>query len=231
MRIMTWDIEKGGREKIQEILDVIKKEDSDVLVLTGFRLNHNKYKVIKGLKQIGYPFYIYNKKENKYRDTVLIASKEKLHIEKYNSNKKDSFLIVKKDDVYIAGMNFTSNKSQRDLVNLFESELSRYKDKNLIVAGNMQTAQNYATPNSLGNKSCKKYLDFNDMGFNNCIVECGYANNEYTWKARKDCEYNVDFILSNKSIDITGSYCYYNSKVKNEGISSHCAIILNLIIK
>ena len=230
MRIMTWDIDKGGREKVEEILNIIKKEDSDILVLTGFRINHNKDKILKGLRELDYPFFIYNKKETKHKDTVLIASKERVEVEKYASNRRDSFVIIKKDDVYIAGMNFTNSSSQKELVNLFNRELSEYKDKNLVVAGNMQTAQNYAAPNSFGNKACKKYLDFNEMGYNNCIVECGYANNEYTWRAKNGCEYNVDFILTSSHLNLEESYCYYNSSVKNDKISSHCAIVLNLLI-
>ena len=228
MRITTWNIDKGGRNKIKEILSVIKEEDSDLLVLTGFRVNHNKESIINGLKKFGYPFFIFNKKTSKHKDTILLATKEKVTVEKYNDFRKDSFLIVKKNDIYIAAMNFTDSISQKDLTNRFINEVSTYKDSPLLIVGNIQTAQNYATPNSLGIGCCKKYMDFNEIGLRNCIVECGYSNNEYTWKARKDCEYNVDFIFANNNIDLTNSYCYYNTNVKKEEISSHCLITLRL---
>lgn len=230
MRIMTWDIDSGGRGKVNDIIDNIEKEDCEILVITGFRVNHNKDNILSGLKKIGYEYFVYNKRKNKYKDTVLIASKERLNVVKYN-NSLDSFLIVEKDDVYIAGMNFTNSQTQKKLVETFEQELLPYKNKNLIVAGNMQTAKNYATPNSLNKQLCKKYLSFNDMGFNNCISECGYAGGEYTWHSKKSGEYNVDFILADKSIDLSESFCYYNNEVKRNNISSHSIIVLNLIIK
>ena len=231
MRIMTWDIDSGGREKIEAIINSIEKEDCEILVITGFRVNHNKENFFNELRGIGYKYFVYNRQENKYKDTVLIVSRDRLNIIKYNSRFKESFLIVEKDDVYIAGMNFTNNKTQKELVEVFNRELSQYKNKHLIVAGNMQTAQNYAMPNSLNKQLCKKYLNFDQMGFNNCIVECGYAKDTYSWKSKKSGEYNVDFILANKKIDLSESYCYYNSTVKEDNISSHSIIVLNLIIK
>lgn len=228
MRITTWDIEKGGREKIDDILSVLINEDSDILVLTGFRTNHNKESILIGLRKLGYEFLIYNKKTNKHKDTVLIASKEQLEIKKYNSLNKDSFLVIKKDDLYIAAMNFTNSISQKELTNILKDKVEKYESKKLLLVGNMQTAQNYATPNSQNIKCCKKYMDFVSIGVRNCINECGYSNNEYTWINKNNCEYNVDFILANNNIDLEDSYCYYNTDVKKKGISSHCLITLSL---
>lgn len=54
MRIMTWDIDSGGRGKVNDIIDNIEKEDCEILVITGFRVNHNKDSILSGLKKIGY---------------------------------------------------------------------------------------------------------------------------------------------------------------------------------
>ena len=149
MKLIMWDIDSGGRNQIDSIVENIRKENSDIVVLTGFRLNHNKRLIINSLKDIGYEHIIYKYVPNKHQDTVLIASREKFEVENSKGSVNDSFLIIKNDDFYIAGMNFTHNLSQKDLVNIFKSKLNHLVDKKLIVTGNMQTAKNYASKNSL----------------------------------------------------------------------------------
>lgn len=229
MKLMTWDIDKGGREEINSIIEKIERENCDIIVLTGFRINHNKNKILVELKSIGYTYLIYKKVANKYQDTILIASKEEFSVEKNSGSVKDSFLIIKKNDIYIAGMNFTHDITQKDLVKIFNKQLSSFSDKKLIVAGNMQTAKNYASKNSLNKKLCKKYINFNDMGLKNAIEEMvNYNPDEYTWSANKGAEYNVDFILINNKMSEDNVYAYYNHDVKNVGISSHSMILFNI---
>lgn len=229
MKLMTWDIDGGGREEIDSIIDKIYDENCDIVVITGFRENHNKNIIISELNNIGYDYIVYRKTKNKFQDTVLIASKEEFTVEKNIYTKKDSFLIIKQNDIYIAGMNFTNSITQKELMKLFEEELFEFIDKKLIVAGNMQTAKNYATKNSLGKKLCKKYIDFKDLKLKNSIKEMvDYDPNKYTWRARKGGEYNVDFVLINEKMDEHNFYCYYNDSVKESGISSHSMIILNV---
>ena len=224
MKLITWDIDSGGKNNIYDILDKINKEDCDIAVITGFRLNHNKNIILKGLRDIGYANLLYKKPFNSHQDTVLIASREGFDVIKNNSFKKDSFLIIKVNDLFIASMNFTNSITQKDLMNLFAEELNEFKDKKLIVTGNMQTAKNYATENSLGKKQCKKYMDFKVLGLNNCMEN----SNIYTWDSRKGGEYNVDFILANDEVLKESIYCYYNSDVKDSKISTHCMIITNI---
>lgn len=229
MKLMTWDIDRGGRNEIDSIVDSIYDEDCDIIVITGFRTNHNKDMLLSDLKEIGYNYIVYKKTKSKFQDTVLIASKEPFEIKRNVLSKKDSFLIIKQNDIYIAGMNFTSNISQKELMNIFKDELSEYKNDKLIVAGNMETAKNYATKNSLGKKLCKKYINFSDVDLKNCIQEMvGYDDNKFTWNTKKGGEYNVDFILVNDNILENNLYCYYNESVKESDISSHSMILLNI---
>lgn len=229
MKLITWDIDSGGREQIDNIIDKIHREDCDIAVITGFRTNHNKNKILNSLKDIGYNYIVYRRPAHKHQDTVLVASKEDFIIEKNDCSKRDSFLIISQNDINIAAMNFTNNINQKELMNLFKEELSEYIDKKLIVAGNMQTAKNYATKNSLGKKLCKRYIDFKDVNLKNCIEQMASFNpDNYTWSSRKGGEYNVDFILMNEKMDEHNFYCYYNHDVKESGISSHSMILLNI---
>lgn len=229
MKLMTWDIDSGGREQIDSIIEKIDREDCDTVVLTGFRTNHNKYEILEGLKDINYDYIVYKKPSHKYQDTVLVASKKEFSVEKNNGFKKDSFLIIKQDDIYLAAMNFTNSITQKDLMKLFKEELSELENEKLIVAGNMQTAKNYATKNSLGKKLCKKYINFSDVNLKNCIEEMvNYNPDVYTWSSHKGGEYNVDFILINEKMEEHNLYCYYDNTVKDRGISSHSMILLNI---
>lgn len=228
MKLIMWDIDSGGRNQIDSIVENIRKENSDIVVLTGFRLNHNKRLIINSLKDIGYEHIIYKYVPNKHQDTVLIASREKFEVENSKGSVNDSFLIIKNDDFYIAGMNFTHNLSQKDLVNIFKSKLNHLVDKKLIVTGNMQTAKNYASKNSLGKKFCKKYIDFKDMNLKNTLeTMTNYNPDEYSWVSKSGEEYNVDFILTSNKFDEECCYCYYNHDVKTSRVSSHSMIVFN----
>lgn len=228
MKILNWNIYKGGREKTNEILNEIKSENCDIVTLTGFKLNHNKNILLNGLKNIGYKYIFYNKKSDEHKEIVLIATKTNAELLKYN-DKNEEFLMIKKDDFYIAGMNFVYQKNQKEIVQTLKNKSKKYINDKLIIIGNMQTAKNYATPNSEGKKMCKKYIDFKEIGLINTMKEYGCSTDKYTWKSKSGCEYNVDFILAKKEVISNNTYCYCNNDVIDKGVSPHAKVILNIL--
>lgn len=93
MKIMTWNIRDGGvinrynpkLSNIKNILNVIKIENPDILIIQEFQYAYKKLLIEEGLKQLGYSFFNYNKILEKYtlRYGVIIASKFKyISIEK-----------------------------------------------------------------------------------------------------------------------------------------------------
>lgn len=85
MKIMTWNIKDGGiinrydpmLSNIENILNVIKVENPDILIIQEFQYAYIKNLIEDGLKQLGYSFFNYDKILEQYilRYGVLIASK------------------------------------------------------------------------------------------------------------------------------------------------------------
>ena len=231
MKIATWNIDRGGGGRVGLILDKIKEINCDTFIITGFRTNHNKNTIIDGLKEIGYKYITYKKVGGKHKDTVLIASKYHFEVIKHSGASNqigDYFLTIRQGDFVISGMNLVHSITQKSLMELIVNEVKTYANEKHLVVGNMEAAKNYAYPNSLKKKMCKKYINFEELGIRNCLEDDFNSGNVYTWKTNKQGEYNVDFIFLNNNIEFTRRDCCLNTLIKEEGLSSHAIISINI---
>lgn len=88
MKLMTWNIQCGGvldltkpdKKNINDIIETIQDECSDVLVIQEYQTEYREQLVKNGLEKIGYKFFAVCKDcpDRTQRNRVLIASKHQL---------------------------------------------------------------------------------------------------------------------------------------------------------
>lgn len=74
-KILAWNIQHGGGRRILKLLNSIENHDSDIVVLSEFRLGSGGEKVIHGLARIGLPHHVALDIPKNFNG-ALIASKD-----------------------------------------------------------------------------------------------------------------------------------------------------------
>lgn len=230
MRVLLWNIKKGGGDRVLDIFRELCKQNADIIVLTEYRNNQNSVAIKNMLLSQGYIHQSFRRTKDSHTDSIIICSKEHHTLESgVWATKKEPFFNVKIGDLYICGMHFSFNKSQKELANDFKIELGKFKNNaKILMIGDLDTAKNYIDSNAFGYKSCKKHFDLEDLGLIDCWREKNKDAVEYSYTTSNGNGFRTDIMFATKNILPSIEMCKYIHEVREKKLSNHSMMIMDL---
>lgn len=231
LTIATWNLRHGGGKRIKRILESLEENNSiDVWILTEFRNNQNKTLIESGLQKQGYDFIVAPDVEPKL-NSVLIASKKPFKRTKslstFNAHQQ-RVIKVTIGQYHIYGCYFPIGDSKKEIFEYLLSEIEKNGKENAIITGDINTGKHYLDENGATFYHSEYIEKFEEYGFIDAWRMVHGKKKEYSWFSNTGNGFRLDhfFIDNNLSANILN--CLYIHKYREERISDHSMMILEI---
>ena len=210
-----------------KILKALITQRPEIISLNEFRNNESGIKIRTGLLKAGYNFQI-NSAAKKHINSVLIASRipcnSKLH-SSADENFPDAIVSAEFSAFTLYGVYFPHKKKHKLFNYLFEDELN---DKNAILVGDFNTGINYVDQkgNSFWYEDDLKKL-LKDQ-YSDAFRLINDDKKEYSWYSHQGNGYRYDHTFIHNNLIPVVKDCKYIHSWREEGLSDHSPMILNL---
>ena len=229
--IGTWNLRHGGGSRINQIIDTIAENNYlDIIVLTEFRNNQNKVIIECELKKLNYK-YIETLDVDAKLNSVLIASKTKFEEVENFKNLDTHFqriLRVKTEGLNIYGCYFPGQDLKKEVFEFLLSEIKNKGKENIIITGDINTGKHNL--DEIGATFYHSdYLDkFERLGLIDAWRKVNGENKEYTWFSNAGNGFRLDHFYIDENLTDKIVNCEYKHKYREEKISDHSMMILEL---
>ena len=232
MKILSWNILHGGGKRAPKILDIIAKEDPDIVTLQEFRHGSSKQILLDGLKQIGLDEQ-YVPDTNSARDnSVIIASKYSFQA---NIFPRDSELPARAIRAFfpdLAELNLIAahlpqkQKQPPYLHALIDLE-DFFLEENSVIIGDLNTGIPFEDSET---KSFEHTFLFQQLlrdGWVDAWRSRNKDKREFTWISTKQKNgFRYDHALVSPELNQQITSIQYNHEVRLNGISDHSLLIV-----
>lgn len=228
LKITSLNLQHGGGPRISKIVDYLTKTESDILVLTEFRIGKTGNALIKLLRNEGYSAFTHPEVEPN-KNTVLIASKH--HLENCPLNLPTGLERhlhqVKVKEFFVTGVYFPQAKGQKELMHIITEE--SHKGSSIFI-GDYNTGERDLDEEN-------KFFP-NASAFTKMVSEVTDAwrhihknKREYTYYSTHGNGFRIDHALLSKDMEKDIIDCNYDHSTRTKGadldpISDHSALTL-----
>jgi exodeoxyribonuclease-3 len=240
LKLLTWNINRGGGERINKIAESLIYHQADIIVLTEFRNNSKGDKLRKSLADCG---WLYSASSNLAPgiNGVLVAAKIPFELQASDQvcvALRERWLELEFDNFGLLGVylepNIPQKKSyqKRDEFRLFWNlMLNIAKDRvnsPYIFIGDFNTGKHYID---------EKGATFYGSGYINEMETIGYTDvwrylnqkkREYTWYSYKGNGFRLEHIFFSLKIKEKLLDTYHSHVERENGISDHSILIATL---
>lgn len=227
MKILSWNIRQGGGSRITKIIGCIRDHKPHVLTLNEYRNNKSGIRIRTELLHLGYRYQVVTQAGSD-NNSVLIASKLP----------GDSCLFPKSDPTYfhnIACISFDAfdlygvyfpHKKKHRLFNFLMERLAESKPS--IIAGDFNSGINGLDQkgNSFWYEHEMKALT--RIGYQDAFRHLHGDTLEYSWYSHQGNGYRYDHTYIHEDLLPILKGCYYDHEVRQNNISDHSMMILEL---
>jgi len=227
LKILSWNILQGGGSRVTGILKFIAKQSPQIIVLSEFKNNEKGKQIRNGLLQINYLHQAIGETPNE-ENTVLVASKLPFHSQLYYDKNIDfnyGVVAAKFSSFNLYGV-YLPHKKKHQLFPLLKDEI--IKNKPSIIAGDFNSGKNFIDQkgDSFWYEKDLKELEKNDM-----VDAFRHINGDvkaYSWYSHQGNGYRYDHTYIHTDLLPVVKHCDYIHSVREEKISDHSAMILEL---
>lgn len=235
MKIMTWNILRGGSNRLTEILGTIQDHNPDILVLTEY---HVGKKLDTKLKELGWNFQ-YDSEPGENINGILIASKEpiiKCSNALYDINLPERWLEVTLPHrglsvlgVYVPDAR-KDEKDTRKKAAFLESVLKFAAERintQSIILGDFNTGLKVDAEGTPFVRA--EYLNqLSKIGWIDCW-RLRYPNaREFTWYSHARNGFRLDYCYATPMVNTHIDTATYSHKERLESVSDHSSLILDI---
>ncbi len=233
MKILSWNILHGGGKRAADILDIIAKEDPDIVTLQEFRHGSSKIILLEGLAKIGLDEQYVPETKSARDNTVIIASKYS-----FQAN-----IFPRGGDVPARAIRaFFPDLAE---LNLIAAHLPQKQKQPPYLHALLDLDKDFLTENSLviGDLNCGiPFEDSETKSFEHTFlfqqllrdgwVDAWRSRNknkrEFTWISTKQKNgFRYDHALASASFNAAIKEVRYNHDVRLDGLSDHSLLIVD----
>ena len=233
IKLMTLNILSGGGKRIDKISKKIKMHDPDVLIISEFRLGKSWELLQEKLSELGFKIFDYKIKVPK-TNSVMIASKfpaEKIDTPNLPESELHRLCGLKVFGIKILGVYFAQKEKKKPLFKYFLEDYDHLIGDQTLIMGDMNTG--LSEDNSTGKGFyCKE--QFSELTSGKMIDLWRKRNKnikEYSWMHSKyGNQFRIDHALGTNNIDKMTKKIFYSHEERQEKVTDHSALILELEI-
>lgn len=228
MKISTRNIQSWWGKRINLIIDCLKEiSDSDIIILTEYRNNH-KENIYNIFLNLWYKF-IYNSTTENNKNALIVASKIDFDREKIELQ-EHSHRIIKlyKDDVIIYWCYFPQWREKKIIFDFLIKEAEKHQDKKIIITWDINTGKHFIDEN------WKTFIYSNYINILEeiWIIDAWRLKNEntkdYSWYSHSWNWFRIDHFFISENLSKYIIDCQYNHIYREQKISDHSLIYLEL---
>lgn len=246
MRILLWNIQSGGGERVDRISAEILNSKADIIALTEFKDNKYGEKLQQDIsKSYQYKFFNINLKniKAKYKkkidlNSVFVASKVPLSNENniFIANNEERIISFEVSGIVIYLVYFPQGKLQIPLFEYLFNEIDEKNDKPILILGDFNSGNNMFDRQNKNSVKfhCAKFFDnFEKRDYINIWKELNsygneIINNEYSWFSNRNNGFRIDHAFIHKKYISLIKSCYYEHKPRENKVSDHSIMIIDL---
>ncbi|WP_404292613.1 endonuclease/exonuclease/phosphatase family protein [Cytobacillus kochii] len=238
MKILTWNINKGGSlQRINSIVQQINKHSADIVLLCEYWSGEKGEELKKQLRECGYEYVVTSNGEAK-QNHLLFASRYPFEVlpSSYQREKnKERWLEIKliQQDLHIVGIHIPTKKDKQGKKD-FWIEVNEFARKNVnnkaIILGDYNTG----LPEDAGG------APFYGMEYMRNLLDLGWIDtwrythgnfNGYSWYSIKGNGFRIDHVFTSPILHEKILESYFSHQERISKISDHSVLIVELAIE
>ena len=227
LKIISWNIRQGGGTRISKICDKLIQSEAHIIILSEFRNNKSGDLISEKLLKHGYK---YQNKSNAIGNINSVAFFSKLDNEHLTFPDSDPTfpdnVIASKFDAFIIYGVYLPHKKKHVL---FDFLIDQVKENSAcIIAGDYNTGKNYIDQAGDSFWYTDKLVMLESL---NCIdafrLKQGDVK-EFSWYSHQGNGYRYDHTYVSEDLHPVVSNCYYIHEWREENLSDHSPMVLEL---
>ena len=236
MKILSWNILHGGGKRALDILDVIKKEQPDIVTLQEFRHGSSKKVLLDGLAKMGLDEQFAPETRNARENSVLIASRYSFQAIVFPEEASLPALAIQTFFPDLAGLNLIAvhlphKKKQPPYFHALLDLNKRHLKENSLIIGDFNCGIPFEDSET---KSFEHTFLFQQL-LRNGWVDAWRSRNknkrEFTWISTKQKNgFRYDHALASPDLNGIIKKVQYDHKVRLNKISDHSLMAVELEI-
>ncbi len=227
LRILSWNIRQGGGSRLLKITSRLTTLAAEVVVLSEYRNNESGRKIRANLLASGYRFQLVSNAKTA-DNSVAIFSKlpfnGRLHPDS-DENYSANVLSAEFEAFTVIGMYLPHKKKHKLFDFLLDCAASEVPH---IMVGDFNSGKNYI--DQVGNSFWyeDKLLALEADGYQDAFRYKHGQVKEYSWYSHQGNGYRYDHTYVHKNLLAISSDCYYLHEWREEGLSDHSPMVLEL---
>ena len=230
IKIATWNLRNGGGSRTIPILETLNENNNvDIFILTEFRNNQNKQTLENGLKSFGFE-YIRTIDVDAKLNSVLIASKRKFESQDFPILKEHKQRVIKIviDGYNIYGCYFPGTDLKKHIFDFLLTEIETHGKEKLIITGDINTGKHFIDEKGATFFHADYLEKIEQKGLIDAWRKVHGEKKEYTWYSHAGNGFRLDHFFIDNELSEQIVTCEYIHKYREEKISDHSMMILEL---
>jgi exodeoxyribonuclease-3 len=222
--ILSWNIRQGGGSRVDGILNAIKQDGSQIVVLSEFRNNDRGLAIRTSLLRSGYAYQIASAAQGA-ENSVLIASRFPCGSALFaNADPTYTNSVVRADlpVCRLYGVYLPHKKKHRLFEFLLEEELD--DEEPAIITGDFNSGKNGIDQAGDSFWYSDKLIALEERGYFDAFREVHGDARVYSWFSNQDNGYRYDHTYMHSMLKPILKDCHYIHEWREDGLSDHSAM-------
>ena len=228
MKIIAWNIRQGGGSRIHKIAKSLVSYDADIIVISEFHNTKSGRTLQSELKEAGYHYQQSTIEPRK--NTVLIASKIEGAFNTYYDRIElfpEGIVSIAFDDFILYGV-YLPHKKKHQLFEFLMEEID--KEKVAIIMGDYNSGINFLDQKGSSFWYTEFFPKFINAGYLDAFRIIYDDKKEYSWFSHQGNGFRYDHCWLHKTLVSSVKDCYFSHVERENKISDHSLMVLELDI-
>ena len=231
MKVMEWNIQSGGGNRVGQICNSIAEHSPDIVILTEFRHGKNKEPLKQLLRIQGFSDFATHSKPDEKLNTIMIASKVQIQrIQEFpvlgvNTHR---VLEIEVEGLTILAYYFPQKNEKRPVFEFLIGLAEVRKEKPCIWIGDLNTGKHYQDEKQATFYCSENISKLEAVGLFDTWRHFHGSEKEYTWYSTAGNGFRIDHAFATESLRKHLVSCSYLHREREQGISDHSIMLIEL---
>lgn len=227
LKFLSWNIQAGGGSRVRGILRFIAQQNAQIVVLSEFRNNASGAFLRQKLLEMKYQFQFVSLPESD-TNSVLIASKLPCNSRLFNNHEKEyghSVIAADFDAFHLYGV-YLPHKKKHKLFPVLQKEIE--KQTPALIMGDFNTGKNFIDQKGDSFWYTSELSSLEKAGMKDAFRHVQGDVESYSWFSHQGNGFRYDHVYVSDDLLPVVKNCDYIHKAREEKLSDHSPMILQL---
>lgn len=227
LRVLTWNIQRGGGRRLDEIAECITSHDPDVIVLTEYGRNLRAEGFLSTLAGRGWEHHLHSEPP-KWSNGVLIAARLPISSHSFGDGMppaRERWLGVEVAGINLTGIYFPLEDAQPAHWDHLLAHAPRLSDERHIITGDFNTGRHWLDEDRDVLKHARYIDELEGLGWQEGWRRLHPEGREYTWYSRVGNGFRLDHAFLSPALLPRLVSAEYSHKERASGVSDHSVLL------